>query len=89
MWSKWFLGVGAFDSGHGAFAAVLMVSSLLSIGYLVPVFGRAFLAEPASQEGGNLERAHPLVVLPPVLTAIGCVVLFFGAERLHTLLAGI
>ncbi len=111
MWSKWFLGVGAFEGGHGAFAAVLMVSSLLSIAYLVPVFGRAFLGTPSAADDhghdahghdahghdgdhpaddgvSNLERAHPLVVLPPVLTALGCVVLFFHAERLYNLLAG-
>ena len=103
MWSKWFLGVGAYESGHGAFAGVLMISSLLSIAYLVPVFGKAFLGTPPSvaehdhhddhghhhDDGvSNLERAHPLVVIPPVLTAIGCVVLFFQAERLYDLLAG-
>jgi multicomponent Na+:H+ antiporter subunit D len=103
MWSKWFLGVGAFDSGHGVFAGVLMISSLLSIAYLVPVFGKAFLGTSSPVEAdhhdgvhhddhddgvSNLERAHPLVVLPPVITAIGCVVLFFQAERLYDLLAG-
>ncbi len=101
MWSKWFLGVGAFEGAHGVFAGVLMISSLLSIGYLVPVFGRAFLGtppEPGHDDHGhgdhpddgvsNLESAHPLVVIPPVLTALGCIVLFFHSERLYQLLAG-
>jgi multicomponent Na+:H+ antiporter subunit D len=45
-WSKWYLALGAAEGHHAIFVAVLMVSSLLSIGYLMPVVGRAFFFPP-------------------------------------------
>ena len=42
-WSKWFLSVGAADAGELIFIAVLMVSSLLNVAYLIPVAARAFV----------------------------------------------
>ncbi|MCA8970798.1 MAG: monovalent cation/H+ antiporter subunit D family protein [Planctomycetes bacterium] len=41
-WSKMFLAFGAVDAHQAVFAGVYMLSSLLSIGYLMPVVGRAF-----------------------------------------------
>ena len=41
-WSKWFLVTGAFEAGEFWMGAVFMVSSLLSIGYLMPIVMRAF-----------------------------------------------
>jgi len=45
-WSKWYLCLGALDAGQMVFVFVLMASSLLSIGYLMPVVYRAFFFEP-------------------------------------------
>lgn len=45
-WSKWYLCLGALEAGHMVFVFVLMISSLLSIGYLMPVVYRAFFFEP-------------------------------------------
>jgi multicomponent Na+:H+ antiporter subunit D len=45
-WSKWYLALGAAEGHHAIFVAVLMVSSLLSIGYLMPLVGRAFFLAP-------------------------------------------
>jgi multicomponent Na+:H+ antiporter subunit D len=36
--------------------------------------------------GGNVEREHILCVIPPVLTAAGCIALFFFADPLYQLL---
>ena len=36
------LGLGALDAGHMIFVVVLLISSLLSIGYLMPIVFRAF-----------------------------------------------
>jgi multicomponent Na+:H+ antiporter subunit D len=47
-WSKWYLALGAAEGHHLVFVVVLMVSSLLSIGYLMPVVGRAFFLAPSS-----------------------------------------
>jgi len=95
-WSKWFLILGAADAGQRAMMVVLMASSLLSIGYLMPVVGRAFFRPPPSDDDhghepdtGGIKEAPLLCVLPPVFTAIGCIVLFFCAEGMYELLSGI
>jgi multicomponent Na+:H+ antiporter subunit D len=95
-WSKWFLALGAVDAGQWPMMAVLMISSLLSIAYLMPVVARAFFAAPKDDpshgdhgSSGGMHEAPFLCVLPPVLTALGCVVLFFFAGDLYELLQGI
>jgi len=89
-WSKWYLALGAAEAGQKVMLAVLMVSSLLSIGYLMPVVGRGFFA-PSADEGsaGGVREAPLLCVLPPVFTALGCIVLFFCSEGLVEMLSGI
>ena len=44
-WSKWYLGLGAADAEQLIFVAVLMISSLLNVAYLIPVAARAFIPE--------------------------------------------
>jgi multicomponent Na+:H+ antiporter subunit D len=90
-WSKWYLVLGAVEAEQAAMMLVLMASSLLSIGYLMPVVARAFFKEPPAAEDPHAEdgEAPLLCVLPPVLTGIGCIVLFFYAEEIYQLLTGI
>jgi multicomponent Na+:H+ antiporter subunit D len=94
-WSKWYLVLGAVEAERLVMMLVLMASSLLSIGYLMPVVGRAFFRSPPVDEahdhnpGSGIREAPLLCVLPPVLTGIGCVVLFFYAEDVYRLLMGI
>jgi multicomponent Na+:H+ antiporter subunit D len=93
-WSKWYLMMGTAETGQLAMMAVLMASSLLSIGYLMPVVGRAFFRPPPDDgghghnPGGGIHEAPLLCVLPPVLTGIGCVVLFIFADDVYRLLTG-
>jgi len=94
-WSKWFLALGAVEGHHAIFVAVLMLSSLLSIAYLMPVVGRAFFFAPRDdgepRKAGfwsNLKEAPLLCVAPLCATAIGCVVLFFYAPEVLELLEG-
>jgi multicomponent Na+:H+ antiporter subunit D len=49
LWSKWFLGLGALEAGNELLVAVLMVSSLLNIAYLIPIPVQAFFAKPAPE----------------------------------------
>ena len=92
-WSKWFLMLGAADAGQETMMWVLMTSSLLSIGYLMPVVGRAFFSAPARDDaffdGKGIKEAPLLCVVAPVATAIGCVFLFLYADQLRGLLEGI
>jgi multicomponent Na+:H+ antiporter subunit D len=83
-WSKWYLALGAAEGHQVVFIAVLMLSSLLSIGYLVPVAARAFFlpdrSNGAHDPPSGLHEAPVLCVVPPVLTAAGCIALFFLSD---------
>ncbi len=93
-WSKWYLALGTAEAGQLPLLATLMVSSLLSIAYLMPISIRAFFLEPSASDvhGDNYHvhtgiREAPIsCVVPPCITALGCVVLFFFAERAYQLL---
>lgn len=86
LWSKWYLAIGALDAGHLGVIAVLMVSSLLNIAYLLPIPLRAFLAKPAKgkKETGIQEAPLPCLVAIGITSAL-CLVLFFFPEPLFEL----
>ncbi len=63
-----------------------MISSLLSIGYLLPIVARAFFAALPDGEASGLREAPVLCVVPLCLTALGCVLLFFLAAPVRELL---
>lgn len=89
-WSKWYLALGAAESGHLVFIAVLMLSSLLSIGYLMPIVVRAFFypdgSEQLQRHPRELQEAPLLCVVPICVAAVGCLVLFFFAQHLRSLI---
>ncbi|MDQ2694659.1 MAG: monovalent cation/H+ antiporter subunit D family protein, partial [Pseudomonadota bacterium] len=84
-WSKWFLLLGAADAGQWLLMAVLTVSTLLNVGYLLAVPARGFFL-PAADAPHAVREAPLLCVLPPCLTALGCVLLFFCADAMYALL---
>ena len=76
-WSKFMLMVGAADAGYIAVLVVLGLSSLLNVYYLLEPLSRAFFREKIK----SVEvKRHPLVVIPPVMTALISVALFFYNE---------
>jgi multicomponent Na+:H+ antiporter subunit D len=90
MWSKWYLALGALDSGKQLMVAVLMISSLLNIAYLLPIPIRGFFCEPDNNPGhgaGVREAPWPCVLALSV-SAVGCLALFFFPEPVYHLLAG-
>ncbi len=76
-WSKFMLMAGAADAGYIAILAVLGLSSLLNVYYLLEPLSRAFFREKTKLV--EVKR-HPLVVIPPVMTALISVALFFYNE---------
>lgn len=103
-WPKFFLMLGAVDAEKLAIIAVLIVSSILNVVYLLSVPVQAFYLSPETKDGKargasetgapgidwrNLKEAPLLCVLPPVMTAIGAFLLFFFADSLFTFLAPI
>ena len=85
-WSKWFMGVGAVDGGNTAYVAVYMISSLLSIGYLMPILVRAWFKPESPDDHHEHGEAPLLCVVPICFTAAACLVLFFCADGLYRLL---
>ena len=63
-WSKWFLGLGTLEANEQGLLAVLMLSSLLSLVYLLEVPVRAFFSSPrgVEQETGVKEAPWPCLV---------------------------
>ena len=89
-WSKWLLLVGAADTGQWIMIGVLMASSLLNVAYLLPIVGRGFfLPDLAAPVPAKMAEAPLLCWLPPALTALGCIALFFIAGDLQEFLSPI
>lgn len=84
VWSKWYLALGALDAGQLALVAVLMVSSLLNVAYLLPIPFHGFFSPPAPDTGetGIKEAPWPCV-LALSITALGSVALFFWPTPLY------
>ena len=98
--SKIFLALGAAQDGNQLIVWVYMLSSLLAIGYLMPVVVHGFFSITVVEEENRVEKDKPLkdvvndlkrapfLVGPPVLTALGCIGLVFGFNFLCALLEG-
>ena len=90
LWSKWYLIMGTVEAGHLILVAVLLVSSLLNIAYLMPVAIRAFFVAPSNPPGETKIKEAPLFcVIPLCITSAGCLVLFFFADDLYQFLSTI
>lgn len=89
VWSKWWIGIGAAEGDQNWVIAVLMVSSLLNVAYLMPILSRAFFRPLPDAEPGQpvrMQEAPWPSVLAISVTAILCLVLFFGANEVEALL---
>ncbi len=84
--SKWYLGLGAIESGHYGVLLVLASSSLLNAAYFLPILRAVWFEQPDREwterhPRGRLEASWWLV-LPPVVTALLTVFagLFAGSD---------
>ena len=81
MWSKLMIAQGTLDAGQVWILAVLMLSTLLNVAYLLPVSIRAFFRPPA--EGaftGKIEEAPLASLWAIIMTAAVSVLLFIYPE---------
>ena len=95
-WGKWYLMLGAAEGEQLIMIAVLMISSLLNVAYLIPIVARGFFLpspepQPASAGAaaaprGGIREAPMFCVVPLCLTALGCLALFFFADPIYRLL---
>jgi len=86
MWSKWYLGLGAVETAQLLLLAVLMISSLLNIIYLLPIPIRAFFSKPDNGEHyTEIAEAPKSMLLAMLVTSTACVILFFYPDPFYRL----
>ncbi len=92
FWSKWYLARGALEAGEPLLLAVILIGSLLAMGYLLPPAIRAFFPPRREEPAGDvavLESEGPWPALLALsLTAAISVLLFFAAEPVFRFLEG-
>ncbi|MAG98662.1 MAG: proton-conducting transporter membrane subunit [Alphaproteobacteria bacterium] len=94
LWSKWHLVLGTLEADSYVMLGVFLTSSLLSVGYLMPLAMRAFFVAPGEGAAGNPGNPEtrgvkeaPLPCLIAIsVSALGCIVLFLFPEPVHHLM---
>ena len=86
FWVKWEIIFAADMLEQLIFIIVMIASSMLSLAYFAPIIGRGFFLPPTQASGDAPARAPKeaplLCVLPPSISAIICIILFFQIDAL-------
>ncbi len=79
MWSKWNLLLGAANTTDWLLLAALIIGSLLSALYLLPIAVRAFYHSP---DDGNetIKEAPVSILIALIISAAGCIILFIAPD---------
>ena len=77
LWSKWYLALGTIEAGDLLLLAVLLISSLLNLSYLMVIPLRAFLRRPAGEHGIAIREAPWPAATALSLTALLSIAMFF------------
>lgn len=89
-WSKWYLTIGALEADKLIIVAVLMISSLLNIAYLLPIPIKAFFKgqpQNGTPWSWSETKEAPLPILIALgVTSFGCLALFFYPQPLVDLI---
>jgi len=85
MWSKWYLVMGAIDAGQWAMLAVLMISSLLNIAYLLAIPARAFFSQAREEQAYTGGEAPVSCLIAMAISSLMCIYLFIYPEPFYTL----
>ena len=87
-WSKWFLGMGTLEAGQVGLLAVLMLSSLLGLYYLLEVPVKAFFFRPTddADRGKGIKEAPLPSLIAIGITAFATVGFFFWPDLWHELM---
>ncbi|MHC3897670.1 UNVERIFIED_CONTAM: cation:proton antiporter [Wolbachia endosymbiont of Nasonia longicornis] len=82
FWSKFFIFQAVFNSSNVTLsvfvALVLIVSTILNALYFLPIIYNAFFSKPSRNY--FIKKTPMLLVLPPVITAICTLVIFFSYQ---------
>lgn len=85
-WSKWYISLGAAEADQIVAVVILMISTLLNVAYLIPVFAQGFFRPGGDTAERGIKEAPIFCVVPLWVTAIGCVLLYVFADRLFAML---
>ncbi len=85
MWSKWYLLLGIADTGDWILLAAMIIGSILSVGYLLPIAVRAFY--PIDSNTVQIKEAPVTIRIAMIICAAGCVILFFAPDFAYRLMA--
>jgi len=89
-WSKWYLLMGTIEAEQWILMAVLMISSLLNIAYLLPIPFHAFFSTDKTSTAGTGIKEAPLPSLIALcITTVGCLILFIYPQPLYELATAI
>jgi len=86
MWSKWYLALGTIQASQVPLLAVLLLSTLLNIAYLLPIPLRGFFKAPPGPAPAGVKEAPLPCIIALVITATSCLLLFGFAESIYELL---
>ena len=84
-WAKWYLMLGAMETGYLVLMGVLMLSSLLNIAYLLPIPIRGFFPRDREAAAPAYGEAPVACLVAIGVAAIGCLVLFAFPQGLYEL----
>ncbi len=76
MWSKWYLGLGTVDAAQWGLLAVLMLSSLLNIAYLLIIPIRGFFYGGHHETDGLIAEAPWTCLIGLIVPSLMCLALF-------------
>jgi multicomponent Na+:H+ antiporter subunit D len=89
-WSKWWLLTATLETDQLVLMAVLLVSSLLNIAYLLPIPLRAFFPRDGHSTAPTTIKEAPTASLIALsITAVACLLLFFFPNPLFELVSQI
>ena len=90
---KWYMLMGAMNTGEWVAVAVIVLSTLLNAGYYLPIIFRAFFKPPGKDVKAHAKGEAPMpIVMALTATAAATVVMFLFPEipiTLARLLAGV
>jgi len=86
VWSKLLIAQGTMQADQAWLLAALMLSTLLNVGYLLPISIRAFYKPSKTQEFDSFEEAPMSSLWAIVLTATVSVLLFIYPQEFVSLL---
>jgi multicomponent Na+:H+ antiporter subunit D len=85
-WSKWFLLMGTIETEQFILMAILTISSLLNIAYLLPIpFHAFFSGDKISATSAGIKEAPLPSLIALCITTVGCVILFVYPQPLYEL----